>query len=217
MNFEQARFNMVEQQIRPWDVLDPRVLALMSELPREDFVPLEYRKLAYADISIPLGNEQVMLPPREEGRILQALQIKATDRVLEIGTGSGYFTALLAHQAAQVDSVDIFPEFTHAARVRLERFEFNNVSLLTGDASHAWDADTTYDVICITGSFFQLPDSYRYQMNMGGRLFVIEGCEPAMRAKLITRYAQHEWFSEILFETVTPALINSKKPPAFEF
>jgi protein-L-isoaspartate(D-aspartate) O-methyltransferase len=217
MNFEQARFNMVEQQVRPWDVLDPRVLELIGKVYREDFVPLEYRKLAYADIAIPIGHEQLMLPPREEGRILQALQVKTNDKVLEVGTGSGYLTTLLAYQAGSVNSVDIFSDFTTAAKSRLARLEIDNVTFYTGDASHGWDSNTTYDVICITGSFYKLPESYLLQMAIGGRLFVVEGQEPAMQAKVITRYGQQEWRAEIIYETVVPALLNSETPPAFAF
>jgi len=217
MNFEQARFNMVEQQVRTWDVLDPRVLKLLSEVNREDFVPLEYRKLAYADMPIPLGHQQVMLPPREEGRILQALQVKSTDRVLEIGTGSGYFTSLLAQQATSVNSVDIFPDFVSNASTRLERLELENISFSTGDASQGWDSATSYDVICITGSLYKLPESYRHQLNVGGRLFVVLGQEPNMQANLITRYGEQEWRTEILYETVVPALMNAEQPPKFAF
>lgn len=217
MNFEQARYNMVEQQVRTWDVLDPRVLELMGTLNREDFVPLEFRKVAYADMALPLGHEQVMLPPREEGRILQALQIKPTDKVLEIGTGSGYFTALLAQQAASVTTVDIFPDFTAAAKARLAHLELDNVTLCTGDASEGWDSETTYDVICITGSLYRLPESYKQQLAVGGRLFVVMGQEPAMKAELLTHYNKQEWGRNVLFETVVPALVNAVYPPVFTF
>lgn len=217
MNFEQARYNMVEQQVRTWDVLDARVLELMSKLNREDFVSLEHRKVAYADMALPIGNEQVMLPPREEGRILQALQVKPSDKVLEIGTGSGYFTALLAQQAASVTTVDIFPDFTAAAQARLAHLDLQNVTFCTGDASEGWDSDTSYDVVCITGSFYVLPESYKQQLATGGRLFVVLGQQPTMKAKLLTHYNKQEWGTEVLYETVVPALINAVYPPSFTF
>ena len=212
MNLENARFNMIEQQIRPWEVLDQRVLDLLNELPRENFVPQRYRKLAYADTTIPLGDEQVMMPPRVEARILQGLNIQADETVLEVGTGSGYVTALLASLAEHVYSVDIIAEMTRTAGEKLADHGIINVTLETGDAARGWDAHAPYDVIVITGSLPLLPNNFKQALNIGGRLLAIVGDAPAMDVVLITRVGESEWTQETLFETDLPALINAPEP-----
>lgn len=219
MNYEQARFNMVEQQIRTWEVLDQRVLDVISRTPREAFVPPEHRALAFADTCIPLGNGQVMMRPNVEGRLLQALDIQETDIVLEIGTGSGYLTACLAQLAKHVYSVDIFPDFIEKAGNTLTAQAVNNITLSHGDASATWGDRPEYDVIAITGALPVLPDSYKRLLAPNGRLFVIVGDNslPVMEAWLITRVSEQHWTSESLFETSIPPLMNAVKPKAFVF
>ena len=217
MELEQARFNMIEQQIRPWDVLDQNVLDLLEQLPRENFVPPAYRELAYADIIIPLEHDQVMMQPKLEARMLQALQIHPTDRILEIGTGSGYVTALLSKSGAQVISIDIFPDFIQAAGKKLGEFGIANVTLETGDAANGWPTDEPYDVIAITGSLPILPPEFQRMLNRGGRMFVVTGESPAMEAVLIRRVGEHEWSRESLFETELPMLKNAPRPSQFVF
>lgn len=215
MNLDQARYNMIEQQIRPWEVLDQRVLDLLATVPREDFVPETYRKLAFADMNIPLGDDQVMMSPNVEARILQALNILDEETVLEIGTGSGYITALLASLAKQVFSVDINPDMTRQAGEKLAAHGFTNVTLETGDAALGWDNHAPYDVIVITGSLPLLPDTFQQALKVGGRLLAIVGDSPAMGVQLITRVGETEWSQETLFETDLPALINAPQPERF--
>jgi protein-L-isoaspartate(D-aspartate) O-methyltransferase len=215
MNLENARHNMIEQQIRPWEVLDQRVLDLLNEIPRENFVPKRYLKLAYADTTIPLGDEQVMMPPRVEARILQALNIQADETVLEVGTGSGYVTALLASLAEHVYSVDINTEMTRTAGEKLADHGIINVALETGDAARGWDAHAPYDVIVLTGSLPLLPDNFKQALTVGGRLLAIVGDTPAMDVVLITRVGESEWTQETLFETDLPPLINAPEPDRF--
>lgn len=216
VNIEQARFNMLQQQIRPWDVVDERVLAAMDTTPRENFVPEAYRNLAFADICIPLAHGQVMMPPRVEARMLQALAIKPTDSILEIGTGSGYVTALLAKLGRHVLSVDIHADLTREAEQKLHDNKIQHVNLQTGDASEGWDKlQATYDVIAITGSLPALQETFQYNLAFGGRLFCIVGESPVMSAALITRVGEHEWSHETLFETDLPALENAVAPQDF--
>ena len=212
-----ARRNMVQQQIRPWEVLDERVLTLLETLPREEFVPVAYRDLAYADYAIPIGLGQVMMEPKLEARLLQAVDVKPTDLVLEIGTGSGYLTAMLARLGRHVVSVDVHAEFTSAARVKLEAQGVNNVTLETGDASDGWAGQGPYDVIVITGSLPILPEAFQYNLSEGGRLFAVVGSGPAMEAVLITRVGENQWTHEGLFETELPALVNAPRPSRFVF
>jgi len=215
MNLDQARLNMIEQQIRPWEVLDQRVLDLLNTVPREDFVPEAYRMLAFADTSIPLGDGQVMMPPRVEARILQALNLLEDETVLEIGTGSGYVTALLASLAKQVISVDINPDMTRRASEKLAAHGITNVTLETGDGAHGWNTHAPYDVIVITGSLPILPATFKQALKVGGRLLAIVGDAPAMEVRLITRVGEMEWTEEDLFETDLPALINAPQPERF--
>ncbi|HEY9016840.1 protein-L-isoaspartate O-methyltransferase [Thiomicrospira sp.] len=215
MNLDQARFFMVEQQIRPWDVLDPLVLDLLSELPRHKFVASDQQTLAYSDTELPIGEGQVMLAPKLEARIMQALDVHEEDSVLEIGTGSGYMTAMLASLAHKVTSVELFESLQKTAAERLTQFD--NIELKLGDASQAWADHQTYDVIVLTGSCGRLPESYKTQLNLGGRLFAIVGQSPAMQAVLVTRISEQEWLEESLFETDVPALVHAEAKPKFEF
>jgi protein-L-isoaspartate(D-aspartate) O-methyltransferase len=217
MNLEQARFNMVEQQIRTWDVLDDRILSVLSGTPREDFVPEQYRALAFTDISVPLSHDQVMMPPKLEGKLLQNLTIQPTDQILEIGTGSAYLTACLARLGSSVHSVDLYDDFTAGAEARLKQHNISNVTLTTGDAAAGWKSDTGFDVIAVTGSLPVLHQGFHTLLKPGGRLFVIVGKPPIMQAVLITRVSDHEWNRENLFETSVPALVNAPEPEAFRF
>ena len=214
---EKARFNMIEQQIRTWEVLDANVLELFNRIPREDFVPPQYKGLAFADIEIPIGHDQTMLPPKIEGRMLQALEIKKTDKVLEIGTGSGYLTALLATLADQVFSVEIIPELSEQARNRLAQHDIHNVILETGDAVQGWPAHAPYDVILYTGSMPLLPANVEQQLAVGGRLFAVVGEPPVMEAVMIHCVAPNNFRQQALFETCLPVLANAPRPTRFEF
>jgi protein-L-isoaspartate(D-aspartate) O-methyltransferase len=215
MNFERARLNMVESQIRTWEVLDQRVLDVIAATPREHFVPRPYRNLAFADTGIPLGHGQVMMSPKLEGRLLQALDIRPTDTVLEIGTGSAYLTALLARLGRRVSSVEIIPDFTLQADKKLAELGVRNVTLETGDAALGWDKHAPYDVIAVTGSLPVLPPSVPDLLTAGGRLFAVVGESPAMEAALITREGMREWLRESLFETDLPPLVNAPRPKRF--
>jgi protein-L-isoaspartate(D-aspartate) O-methyltransferase len=218
MDIEQARYNMVEQQIRPWEVLDQEVLNLLFQVKREDFVPEAYRSLAFVDMEIPLGHGEVMLSPKLEARMLQELAVEPTDRVLEIGTGSGYLTALLAKRAAHVTSVDIQPEFTAQAGAKLAGHGIVNVTLETGDASRGWDKHGPYDVIVVTGSLPVLPDTLAKQLAPHGRLLAVVGEAPVMEARLITCVmAPGVCRTTELFETVIPPLRNALQAPHFVF
>jgi len=220
MNIEQARHNMIEQQIRTWEVLDQRVLDLILRTPREEYVPRRYRNLAFNDMEIPLGNGEVMMSPKLEGRMLQALEVQPGDRILEVGTGSGYVTALLAAAGEQVCSVDIHPQFTNDAGRALAEHGVDNVTLETGDAANGWDKHGPYDVIAVTGSLPELTDSFesfRKSLKAGGRLFVVVGNAPVMEALLITRTGEDVWEQKALFETVVPPLVNAPRPRHFRF
>lgn len=215
LNFEEARHNMIVQQIQPWNVRDDKVLELIQYLPREDFVPAEYKEHAFTDMNIPLANGQEMMSPKLEAYMLQALQIQEKDKVLEIGTGTGYVTALLASQARHVVTVDIDADTQKRAEEKLEAHQITNVTYDEGDASLGWDKHKPYDVIAITGSMPILPEIFQRNLNVGGRLFAIVGDAPAMEAILITRVKDNEWTHQILLETDIPALINATKPERF--
>jgi protein-L-isoaspartate(D-aspartate) O-methyltransferase len=217
MNFELARSNMIEQQIKPWDVPNQSVLDLISEIHREDFVPDEYKRLAFADTRIPLAHGQVMMTPKVEARLLQALEIKPEDEILEIGTGCAYLTALLAKSGHHVLSIDIHPEFTEQARSKLQQHDINNVTLESGDAVHGWQLSSPYDVIVFTGSVPFLEDCIQQQLKIGGRLFVITGQSPVMQARLITRIAENDWHDKVLFETDLPELEGAVQVEPFKF
>ncbi|MEE8339229.1 MAG: protein-L-isoaspartate O-methyltransferase [Xanthomonadales bacterium] len=217
MNFERARFNMVEQQIRPWEVLDGRVLSLLESLHREDFVPVKYRKLAFADLSIPLEEGQVMMRPNIEGRVLQALDLDEDETVLEIGTGSGFITACLASLAKCVVSVEIFAKLHEMAQARLEEKNVRNAELFVGDVMRGWQPEQAHDVVVVTGSVPVVPEQFLGWVNPGGRMFVISGDSPAMEARLLTRLSVTEWREESLFETDLPRLVNAEEPAEFIF
>jgi protein-L-isoaspartate(D-aspartate) O-methyltransferase len=217
MDFEQARFNMVEQQIRPWDVLDQRVLDLLLRVRREDYVPQQYRALAFADMEIPLGHGEHMLAPRMEARMLQELALRPSDKVLEVGTGSGYMTALLASLASHVYSVDIVAEFTQTAGARLSAHGIANVTLETGDAARGWDRHAPYDAIVLTGSVPVLADAFPKSLQTGGRLIAVIGEPPVMEAQLITCAAAGAYGTTGLFETCIAALKNAPQPAKFVF
>jgi protein-L-isoaspartate(D-aspartate) O-methyltransferase len=217
MNLEQARFNMVEQQIRPWDVLDQTVLDLLFELRREEFVPQQHRALAFVDMEIPLGHGEIMLSPKLEARMVQELVIQPTDRVLEVGTGSGYMTALLARLAAHVYSVEIVPELKAFAERNLKEHEVLNVTLELGDAARGWDKYGPYDAILLTASTPVLPEAFRRSLAAGGRLLAVIGDPPVMTAHLITRIGDQAFNSVGLFETCIPALRNALQPERFTF
>ena len=217
MNVEQARFNMVEQQIRTWEVLDQRVLDLLVKVKREDFVPPQYRSLAFADMEIPLGQGEKMLAPKLEARLLQDLAIRPGDRILEVGTGSGYMTALLAGLAGHVDSVDIVAEFTRTAAARLADHRITNISLETGDAARGWNKQAPYDAIVLTGSVPILPEAFQQGLALGGRLIAIVGEPPVMEARLITRVDERAFNSIGLFETCIAPLRNALQPERFVF
>lgn len=217
MNFEQARFNMVEQQIRPWEVLDSRVLSLLQTIPREDFVPVRYRKLAFADVAVPLEAGQVMMRPKIEARMLQALDVKEDETVLEIGTGSGFVTACLAAMAKRVVSVELFEELHTEAAARLKSRQTANVELFVGDAMRGWQPEQAHDVLVVTGSVADVPEHFLGWVNPGGRMFVVCGESPAMEARLLTRQGVSDWSVESLFETDLPRLVNGQPDPEFEF
>lgn len=217
IDVERARFNMVEQQIRPWEVLDQEVLDLLFAVRREEFVPAQYRSLAFVDTEIPLGHGEKMLAPKIEARMVQALAVKPGDRVLEVGTGSGYMTALLAKRGAHVYSVEIIPEFSAQAAAKLKAHDIDSVTLEVGDAARGWDRHAPYDVIVLTGSVPVLADEFRRSLNSGGRLLAVIGEAPVMEARLITCTAPDTYNSIGLFETCIPALRNAPQPERFVF
>lgn len=217
MDFEQARFNMVEQQIRPWDVLDLRVLDLLSVVKREDFVPEALRNLAFVDTPLPLGNGAFLLPPRLEARLVQELRLQPTDRVLEVGTATGYITALLAKSSAQVYSVDINPDMTTQARRNLQKAGIGNTTLSTGDGLLGLTANAPYNAIVLTGSVAVVPEALKAQLAIGGRLVAIVGSEPAMSLTIVTRVSETEYHTFKQVETNCPPLVGGTVAPAFVF
>lgn len=214
MNFEAARTQMLGQQLRAWEVLDDRVLRAFHDTPREQFVPKEFRDLAFADTEIPLGNGETMLPPKIEGRILQALQVEPIDDVLVVGTGSGYLTACLARVGKHITSIDIVAEFVESARPKLAAHEINNVTLQVADALAA-SYPARFDAIAVTGSVPMLDEHFVRMLKPEGRLFVVVGREPAMTARLVTMQPNGIATSEDLFETVLAPLRNSQRPEPF--
>jgi len=217
MNFEQARTNMVEQQIRTWEVLDQAVLDLLYAVPREDFVPPSCRTLAFVDMEIPIGDGEKMMAPKLEARIVQEAAPRKSERVLEVGTGSGYLTALLAHRAAHVHSVEIRPALAAFGRANLERHGADNVTLETGDAARGWPTRAPYDLIVLTGSTPVLPKVLLEQLSPGGRLFAVVGEDPVMVARLVTCSAPGAFRSVELFDTMLAPLANAEHLPRFRF
>jgi len=217
MNIEQARFNMIEQQIRPWDVLDTDVLKLLGEVKRERFVPPEHRDLAFADLEIPIGGGEAMWQPKVEARVVQELEIRPTDTVFEVGTGSGYLAALLARVARHVTSAEIDPVLAERARATLQAEGVANVTLLTGDSARAPLGEQSYDVIVLTGSTPVLPQAFTDRLNPGGRLFAVTGDTPVMKATLVRQGARGELQTVTLFETVLRPLQHALQPERFRF
>ena len=217
MNYEQARFNMVESQVRTWEVLDQRILDLLFKVKREEFVPPAYRSLAFVDMQIPLGYGEVMLAPKLEARLLQEVGIEPTDVVLEVGSGSGYTTALLATLAATVHSVEIHPELHQMAARNLRMAGIDNTSLHVGNAACGWKAQAPYDVIILTGSVPVLAEELKLQLKVGGRLIAVVGSAPIMTAKLIVRAAEDAFSENGLFETSIPSLRNAPQADKFKF
>lgn len=214
---ETARFNMIEQQIRTWEVLDPTVLQLLNDIPREQFVPAAYQGLAFADLEIPIGYGQSMLSPKLEGRMLQALSIKNTDHVLHVGTGTGYLTALLAKLAKHVVSVEIEPALSALAAQHLKGQQIQNVTLEVGDAAHGWRQQAPYDVIVFGASSPVEPPNVRQQLTIGGRMLMVLGSAPVMRATLIQRISEHGFREDVLFETCIAPLTNATQAQLFQF
>lgn len=214
---ETARFNMIEQQIRTWEVLDPVVLAVLDKVPREKFVAESQVGLAFADVELPIGEDQTMLSPKLEGRILQAVGVKNTDKVLVVGTGSGYLTALLATLAKQVDAVEIYPSLSNTAQYRLQDQNIHNVTLHVGDAANGYAEAAPYDVIVFTGSLPLRPTAAEKMLNVGGRLFAVIGELPIMQATLTQRVSEEAYRHEVIFETCLPPLENAPQAEKFEF
>lgn len=217
MNLEQARFNMIEQQIRPWNVLDADVLHLLSVVKREDFVPLAHKALAFVDMEIPLGHGQVMLAPRLEARMLQDVAVHKHEKVLEIGTGSGYMAALLAHRAQSVVTLEINPEQAAVARTNLQKAGIHNAEVRVADGAVATPAEGPFDVIVLSGSVAFVPPALLAQLKVGGRLIAIVGDEPTMCATLIKRTGDVEFITSTPWDTVAPRLLNFSEHTKFQF
>jgi len=221
MNNEIARFNMIEQQIRPWEVLDGQVLSLLSVVKRENFVPMAHKALAFVDMEIPLhasgAEDQVMLAPRVEARFLQDAAIQATDKVLEIGTGSGYMAALAAHQAASVLTLEINPALAQQAKANLQAAGVSNVEVRTADGSQGAAADGPFNVIFLSGSVPEVPQVLLNQLTIGGRLLAIVGEDPVMRASVITRTGEQQWQTSEPWDTIAPRLQGFPEHNRFSF
>ena len=217
MNIEQARFNMIEQQIRPWDVLDESVLSLLASVKREDFVPEAYQALAFVDTEVPLPHGQAMLSPKVEARLLQELAIDKSATVLEIGAGSGFMAALLGHRARQVITLEIDEQLAALAKSNLQRAGIGNVSVRHMDGSHGLPGEAPFDAILLSGSVAEVPPTLLAQLKVGGRLAAIVGQQPVMRATLYTRSAEQGFASVELFDTVAPRLRNFGEPSRFRF
>ena len=217
MNIEQARFNMIEQQIRPWDVMDADVLHLLSVVKREDFVPLAYRALAFADMEIPLGQGQFMLAPKVEARLLQDATVQKHEKVLEIGTGSGFMASLLAHRAQRVISLEIDPELAKLARANLQKAGIHNAEVRQADGSQGAPQDAPFDVIVLSGSVAEVPQVLLSQLKVGGRLVAIVGEEPVMRATVVTRHGEAAFSTTQAWDTAAPRLVSFPEPSHFKF
>ncbi|MCE2781753.1 protein-L-isoaspartate O-methyltransferase family protein [Limnohabitans sp.] len=219
MDLNQARFNMIEQQIRPWEVLDPNVLALLSTVRREDFAPLAHKALAFVDMEIPLGQapNQVMLAPRVQARLLQDLAVRKTDKVLDIGTGSGFMAALLGHQAAKVLSLELDATLVAQAQTNLQQAGVINVTVRQADGSQGAAADGPFDAILLSGSVAEVPAILLQQLSIGGRLVAIVGDEPMMRTTLITRSGENSWTTTEPWDCNAPRLSGFAEPSRFKF
>jgi protein-L-isoaspartate(D-aspartate) O-methyltransferase len=212
-----ARFNMIEQQIRPWDVLDTKVLELLSTVHREDFVPPQYKALAFADLEVPLPGGQCMLAPRVEARMLQDLAIQPNDKVLEVGSGSGFMAALLAHQAQRVVTLEILPELANMAKSNLQKVGVRNVDVRCADGAKGLPAEAPFDAIVLSGSVAGIPHALLEQLKVGGRLAAIVGDEPMMRATFVTRTSATSFHTTHPWDTVAQRLKNFPAPSAFKF
>ncbi|GGD56333.1 MULTISPECIES: protein-L-isoaspartate O-methyltransferase [Caballeronia] len=217
MNIEQARFNMIEQQIRPWDVLDQDVLNLLSIVKRENFVPAAYRNIAFADLEIPLPGGERMLAPKIEARILQELAVKKTETVLEIGAGSGYMASLLAHRGRSVTTVEISPELAEFAKQNLAANGVTNAQVVEGDGARGWNEGAPYDVICVSGGLPIMPQEFLEQLSIGGRIAAFVGTAPVMKAQIITRVDEKQFRVSDVFETLVAPLKNAVHPSPFRF
>jgi protein-L-isoaspartate(D-aspartate) O-methyltransferase len=217
MNVEQARFNMIEQQIRPWEVLDPAVLQLLAVVKREDFVPLAYRALAFVDCEVPLPEGQTMLAPKVEARLLQELKVQRHESVLEVGAGSGFMAALLGHRARQVTTLDNRPALVRMATDNLRRAGVSNVRVLEADGREGAAEYGPFDAIALSGSVASVPESLLNQLKPGGRLIAIVGAEPVMQATLYTRQAEGGFTKAVLFDTVAQRLDGFAEPTRFHF
>jgi protein-L-isoaspartate(D-aspartate) O-methyltransferase len=225
MSVDHAREQMIEQQVRAWEVLDARVLTVLRNVPREQFVPDSHRFLAFADVDVPLPHGQHMLRPNIAGRLLQALELSGTERVLEIGTGTGFVTACLASASAHVKSLEVFADLADRARANLAAAGTRNVDVVTADAMQAGvqleqpsgSGSARYQAIAITGSLPVYDERFQRLLDVGGRLFVIVGDAPVMEARLVRRVAEDGWVTDSLFETVVDPLINARRPPGFAF
>jgi len=214
IDFDQARQLMIEQQIRPWEVLDPRVLEALRTVRREDFVPTRHRKLAFTDIALPLEHGESMMKPVVEGRLLQALDVGAGQEVLEVGTGTGFLTACLGTLARSVDSIDVHADFVEAAKRRLADAGISNARLAVADALD-YDPGRQYDAVAVTGAVVEVPERFRQWVRPGGRLFLVRGHAPAMEAVLLTRVGEQDWQEESLFETELAYLRGAAPVPRF--
>jgi protein-L-isoaspartate(D-aspartate) O-methyltransferase len=217
MNFDQARLNMVENQVRPWEVLDGRVLDVISKVHREDFVDAAHRQLAFADLCLPLGHGEVMMKPVVEGRVLQALDLQPTDHVLEIGTGSGFLTACLASLSAKVTSVDIHADFTTAATRRLQNAGVTNAKLVTGEAVDGWQPDELFDALVVTGAVSSIPARWLTWLKTDARALIVRGQSPVQHATLLTHEGAGRYREETLFETDLPYLTHAEPLKRFVF
>ena len=217
MNFEQARFNMVEQQIRPWQVLDPEVLAVLSQVPRERFAPSPYQAIAYTDVEIPLAAGQQMNPPRIDARLMHDLQLQGHEKVLEIGTGTGYLTALLAGRSQRVISLELHAELASSARSHLQQVGVTNADVRVADGSQGLSGEAPFDAIVLGGSVAQVPQALLDQLSVGGRLIAIVGTDQPMTATRYTRRSATEWDSQPLWDAQAPALQGFPEPARFEF
>ena len=217
MDIEQARSNMIEQQIRTWDVLDMGILGLLNEIHREDFIPDEYRELAFVDMRIPIGHEQITMTPKVEARLLQSLKLTSCDTVLEVGTGCGYLTALMAKTAKHVKSIDIYPDFISSATDKLEKTGLSNIELESADVYDLLDKADKYDVLVLTASLPEFDERFLNLLNDNGKVFAIIGESPAMEACILTKQGDACSKQESIFETDLPALIGTPQKEGFEF
>jgi protein-L-isoaspartate(D-aspartate) O-methyltransferase len=217
MNFEQARFNMIEQQIRPWDVLDPAVLSLLSSVHREDFVPAGHRNQALMDLEIPLDNGRALLAPRVEARLVQDLELAAHETALLIGAATGYMAALMAHLAQRVVAIDADADLVAAARANLKKAGIGNVEVAQADGTQGYPGKAPYDAIVLAGSVAEVPQTLLNQLKTGGRLVAVVGQQPMMYATRFTREGQTQFSSQPLFDTVLPRLSGFTEPSQFKF